>query len=911
MQNTRTMRTGRAALALLLAILLTGAPLTYAEGGAPEPTPPAAAESLLPSVTETPDTAPAETPQVTGGPAEETEPPAAGETERPAPEESQPPAAEGAEPPAAEESAPVLEEEVALFSAGLPAEIDPAHPLVLDSSLPVEVDLAVNAEYPWAYDAGKSSDGYDAYVSGNSGTKTANVSNLALTVRRAGVLGFDWKVSTRSSGNYKLCYQVNEPITVENAADCVSINSNRPWTHVSVSITEDMLVNGSATVYIAYVRGGTMVGGTNYGAVANVEMNEGRKDVALTVEGADCGSVTGLEAGVNQVMMGDTIVLTAAPSDGSRFYGWVVDGVFKGNAPDYTQTVVADTSIRAVFGGPELYTARLGGTFYPAGTPLETVLAAAESSDVVELLSDQTLTQSAEIPAGVTLLVPYGARYDADGTTDSSEDPTIKHTAQIAGDSYVYRTLTVSGGAVLTVKGTLRVGSVIGYPQMSAYSGHTSGAHGKLVVDGAVDVAAGGTLDCWGIAEGGGTVTVQKGGLMYEPFIVVDFSGGSNTANLYLDEDQSPFKQYAMQNVQCRLELLPGSTLYARCNLFASGGFNKTDAPIVAPDGLFAPTAGTTIIRTYDPSRQTSTAPGIGRMTYAVRGGLDFQSLTLDIGAVVTTDTVDFPIPYNYGFVLEDGAYTVPQRLKLMPGAEMTVAEHASLDVTGRFFVLDGLIQGSMSGKRYPASAVLKAGGLPQSGMLTVDGTLNVRSGAAFGGVVQTGGTTGTITIAAGAEVTNTALQDGGKGAYSDNTARCDLPARAFIGGGPTPLTAGGTYSAAGGAPWTLESYTMTYCTNGASIDKATDDYKINGPKYATETVAIGQSMNGVWRDGAVPPELPGDLNGDGKVDVTDLNLLLANYQGTGLGDIDGNDKVDVTDLNLLLANYQKTLGDQ
>jgi hypothetical protein len=50
---------------------------------------------------------------------------------------------------------------------------------------------------------------------------------------------------------------------------------------------------------------------------------------------------------------------------------------------------------------------------------------------------------------------------------------------------------------------------------------------------------------------------------------------------------------------------------------------------------------------------------------------------------------------------------------------------------------------------------------------------------------------------------------------------------------------------------------------------------------------------------------LLGDLNGNGTVDLPDLNLVLANFgQDTSVGDINGDCTVNLIDLNLLLANF-------
>ena len=62
---------------------------------------------------------------------------------------------------------------------------------------------------------------------------------------------------------------------------------------------------------------------------------------------------------------------------------------------------------------------------------------------------------------------------------------------------------------------------------------------------------------------------------------------------------------------------------------------------------------------------------------------------------------------------------------------------------------------------------------------------------------------------------------------------------------------------------------------------------------------------------GGVETLLPGDANGDGKVDINDLTIVLANYNQTGLswagGEFTGDGTVDINDLTIVLANYNMT----
>jgi hypothetical protein len=61
-----------------------------------------------------------------------------------------------------------------------------------------------------------------------------------------------------------------------------------------------------------------------------------------------------------------------------------------------------------------------------------------------------------------------------------------------------------------------------------------------------------------------------------------------------------------------------------------------------------------------------------------------------------------------------------------------------------------------------------------------------------------------------------------------------------------------------------------------------------------------------IW--GMIIPQCPGDLDGDGDVDLSDLAQLLAHYGMTGVGygdgDIDGDGDVDLADLAALLSVY-------
>lgn len=680
--------------------------------------------------------------------------------------------------------------------------------------------------------------------SGNAGVGST-VSAIKVTVPQAGVLHFQYKVSssykTGDTGIPDGALTENNPdslvICVGTEITAGTSYSGLPdgyqrfygelgWADGSVT------VDGASDVYFAYKKNGSADSGSDCAWLRNFSFATDTS-AKLTVNYDEaCGDVTG--AGSYEA--GTAVTLTALPKDGCQFYGWVdAAGTFLSDRPEYGVSVNNDMTIRAEFASEGAYEARRGSTFY---TSLTEALADNKRSDIF-LLKDTTLTEDAEIPSGVTLYIPYEEHYTTDYKNGGiSNDDKITATA--------YRTLTVEKGVTLTVNGTLRLGAVMG-KKLTGYQGHNNGACG--CIDNRGTIAVNGTLDSWGLITGSGTVTAVGGGKVYEPFIVCDFAGGNNLKNLY-QADAAPFKRYAMQNIQCTLQLDSGSTLYGRGCLYGDSSYNEVAIPIVASGGLFQLANSATITRTYDPERQVSAFPGIGRENWTVSGGMTFGALEMNVlGVQISTGECGFPLPYNLSMTLKNGSYNIPNHLRVMPGAALTVGRKATLTVGGSLYVLDGLKQGSMSGVRYASTEQLKSSGFSVSGELTVDGgKLAVSSGAFFGGVVQSTGS-GSISIAEGALLTNN-VQDGGKGHYSDNTAIFEgFTARANIGGTLQNLTAG-EYHAVGNDAFTLPSYTVKYVTNGESIN-GNSGYE---PVYADETVSINQPMTGAWVAGASAP---------------------------------------------------------
>ena len=680
--------------------------------------------------------------------------------------------------------------------------------------------------------------------SGNTGVGKT-VSAIKVTVPQAGVLHFQYKVSssykTGDTGIPVGALTENNPdslvICVGTEITAGTSYSDLPGGHQRFYGELDwadgsVTVDGPSDVYFAYKKNNSTDFGSDCAWLRDFSFATDTS-AKLTV---DYDETRGDVTGAGSYDAGTAVTLTAQPKDGCQFYGWVDDaGTFLSDRPEYEVSVNNDMTIHAEFASEGAYEARRGSTFY---TSLTEALAANKKSDIF-LLKDTTLTEDAEIPTGVTLYIPYEEHYTTDYKNGGvSDDNKITATP--------FHLLTVNSGVTLTVNGTLRLGAEMGKMTL-CYQGHNNGAYGGVVNEGTI--AVNGTLDSWGLITGSGTVTAVGGGTVYEPFIVCDFAGGNNLKNLY-QADAAPFKRYAMQNIQCTLVLDSSSTLYGRGCLYGNDSYNEVAIPIAASGGLFQLADGAAITRTYDPEQQVSAFPGIGRENWTVTGGMTFGALEMNVlGVQISTGECGFPLPYNLSMTLKNGSYNIPNHLRVMPGAALTVGRKATLTVGGSLYVLDGLKQGSMSGVRYASTEQLKNSGFSACGELTVDGgKLAVNSGASFGGVVQSTGS-GSISIAEGASLTNN-VQDGGVGFYSDNTAIFeDFTARAYIGGALQNLTAG-EYHAVGNNAFTLPSYTVKYVTNGESIN-GNSGYE---PAYTDETVTIAQPMTGAWAAGAAAP---------------------------------------------------------
>jgi len=387
-------------------------------------------------------------------------------------------------------------------------------------------------------------------------------------------------------------------------------------------------------------------------------------------------------------------------------------------------------------------------------------------SAVIEMRAKTDTIKNVEltISKGVTFVLPYAA-----GQTSLNNDSklTYANTELFTGKGVAvpgngYHVCLTMEDAKITVNegGKLVVGGQ--FTSQQPFGGVTTGSYSQIVMDGnsLIDVKTGGVLSCMGYITGEGTVTAT--GEIYEPFSVLDFGGGSYSANAYKNSENCPFNRYTMSNIRpYKVEIYPaaGGRLFGYCDLYASDSHNTTTSSVIGtsdsvlnmsdPDGV--------IERYYDgdihPVGDYYDRTNFGKVMMVIDGDASTGSMKLDTGlADVNTGDVMFPVPYCYDIKFRSGTFTLKNHIKIMPGATITVDKDAKLVVASgvKAAVYDGLEMPAVHNPvRYPSGEQLTKGGMSERGRLIVNGIMTVNA-SNFGALVESQSNTGIVKFSSG-----------------------------------------------------------------------------------------------------------------------------------------------------------------
>lgn len=367
--------------------------------------------------------------------------------------------------------------------------------------------------------------------------------------------------------------------------------------------------------------------------------------------------------------------------------------------------------------------ANVGGTL----TTLEKALQSAGSGSTITLASNGGVYAKVFLSAGdytlasgATLLLSASSDSSALGTATYNSDGGAPSYVDTISD-YIEHILTIMTDANLTVNGNVRIQGILGRGTVG-YSGGTSGKHSQLVNNGTMTFNSGSNLDAKGFVKGSGTATFKSGANVYSPFVVIDFRGGTNTVTVFNKGKISPFNQYEMPNVQCRQIYEAGAKHTGYVDLYASSKHNTDKKEVIGSSGIIQISSGY-LEKTYDRSAQKATLTIVGTATLG--------SLTLSVSGVdAKMADVQFPIPWTYNVNIGDGTtattLTAPYRYKVLTGANVTVAQNATLTTSEAVIVYSAFTDMEFGGSIYPSKSAAN---------FVVNGTYNVNG--SFGGEIK------------------------------------------------------------------------------------------------------------------------------------------------------------------------------
>lgn len=524
----------------------------------------------------------------------------------------------------------------------------------------------------------------------------------------------------------------------------------------------------------------------DYGALEpaeiNVKGNQYGKVSLAGKRGEDAITVTADEQLSTAIVdVGSRITFTAEPATNCAFFKWIKtdenNQKTELSVTDTTITVAAEDGVtyeaKFYHKTDDKYVAYKYKTVdYYLNSELPDAINDAKSGEMIVLIDDAVVSSAQLVlKDGVTLLLPYQAGSvlieDANHDAAYSNSYTIESKTLISAsdEKYEYVEMSLINSQIVVQSGAkLVTGGGVG-SGAGAFSGQTAGKHSDIELDSSSSIEVSGILSSCGYITGG-EVNVKNTGIVYEPFIMCDYLGGSYTSVAFKGSGISPFNQYSMINIQSDMCIEPGGRLIGYADLFTgahstlgtAATHNRTLVSLIGPENSLIKTGSETEINIeYNPNRYASNYKEIGHTTVTINGGAKFISMSLSVyvpilnNVTVHTSEIVFGLPYNYKFIFENGDYNLDSGFKLLPGTEVYVANNATVIVDDKnsLYVYDGKkFQQYSTYVIYPNGANLTHDGhFEEIANFILDGTLVLSGNATFAGIVQTTGKTGKIIV--------------------------------------------------------------------------------------------------------------------------------------------------------------------
>ena len=350
-------------------------------------------------------------------------------------------------------------------------------------------------------------------------------------------------------------------------------------------------------------------------------------------------------------------------------------------------------------------------------TSIEGALSKAVSGDVVHVVLNTTdpavINYDCEVKSGVTLNISYEQGYlqeeNSNGIVEAIltySDPTDEDDGNANTDpAYagisalnLKNVVKVNDGVTITNNGTIVVsGELSGSGGGQAYCGQTARNYAKLVMGSNSVINNYGSIRCCGFIEessnnNGSIIVNNSNSTLRMPFVLKDFRGGNTSYALYKvisEKECSPFNQFEVNNVQCKIRVNYGGTLSCYANISAASSIHKSLIGMIGNNDSYFISLYNSKKSDYDKYyAEIKFDKTTNVCAYNLYGGATINKISIRLkpssltGEIdMSTENVYFPISWRMNLTMnkyegQEGKATFNsqnQKLKLMTGASLIV----------------------------------------------------------------------------------------------------------------------------------------------------------------------------------------------------------------------------------------------
>jgi hypothetical protein len=372
---------------------------------------------------------------------------------------------------------------------------------------------------------------------------------------------------------------------------------------------------------------------------------------------------------------------------------------------------------------------------------IEQALLKANSGDTVYVIPDLGknvyVLKNCTVKSGVTLSLPYSGT-----ATDEIVAESTSAFADNTPSTYRHSELIINENVKMTVNGSLNVGGKWGG---TSPQGGTQKDYCEITMNNSSTIEVSGTLTCTGFIKetsttGGASIIVQNGGDFETPMAMYDWGSGSSAYGKYND-GVFPVKRFDLPNIRPTVVVNYGGKFVGKYRAWGSSAgqvANGSTAIISNSSPAFLIMSTGCVVSYHFSDKSSLTATSLNDETnhkalINVNGNATLGSLIVNAtvnGVSLSLDTSDyyFPIPAMYKITILSGTFSVPKKIKFLPGSSLEIKSGASASATANIIFYQ-------SNKATDGTKVIPSYSTTTPATLINDGQINIQ--ANFSGLIK------------------------------------------------------------------------------------------------------------------------------------------------------------------------------